>query len=184
MTRSTHRIAGLVASAALAAVALAPAAAHADSTTVRDGADATASLSDIYRVTANHGYARLAVTTTFADLRRRSTGGSSSAAIYIDTRPARTGPEYALFTGLQEGTDYQLLRMRDWKPFGDPLSCDHTLALNYRTDVARFSVARSCIGSPALVRVGMRMVDYYDGSHVIRDWMTGQRRYTTWLARG
>ncbi|WP_067441818.1 hypothetical protein [Nocardioides jensenii] len=185
MTRFTNRLAGLLATTALATVALMPTpAANAESTAVNDGADATASLSDIHRVTANHAVSRLGVIVTFDDLRRHNTGGSSGATIYLDTKPARTGPEFALFTGLEDGTDYQLMRMRNWRPFGEPKACDHTVGLNYTADTARFSVARSCIGLPAKVRVGVRMVDHHDGSHVITDWMTGPRRYTSWLARG
>ncbi len=63
----------------------------------------------------------------FTDLRKKSEAGSSSIAIFIDTRKARKGPEFRLGSGLQYGTDYQLVRVKKWKVVGEPMSCAHDL---------------------------------------------------------
>lgn len=184
MNPNKHRLAATVAAAATAAVVLMPTtSAHAETTRVDDGADATGSLTDIHTVKVRHGVNQVKVRATFADLRKHS-DADSGAAVFIDTRSAHKGPEFALVTGLEYGTDYQLVKVRNWKMVGGPPNCDHVVRLNYKTDVMKFRAARSCFANPAKVRVGMRMDDRTDGSHVITDWMTGPRRFTTWLSRG
>lgn len=184
MSTITNRIAGTAASVvALSALVLAPTAANAQATTVRDGADATGSLSDIHTVTAKHGPNKVKVKVHFADLRRVN-DSTSSATIFLDTSAKRPGPEFRVSTGLEEGTDYQLMRVRNWKTVGNPMSCAHKLRLKYAKDNLVFWVNRGCLGSPAKARVGVKMVDPTDGSHVITDWMKGKRQFTRWLAKG
>ena len=154
--------------------------AAAETTTVIDGADATASLSDIRRVTLAHRTSEVVVRTTFTDLRRNSAAG---LRINIDTDSSRPGPEFALVSGLGDGTDYQLLRVTDWQVHGQPKTCSHLATINWDTDVFRFTVARACIGSAAQVRVGVRMTDHHDPSHPVTDWMLGWRRFTAWMSR-
>lgn len=183
MNSHQHRFAAAIAAAATAAVVLMPAAsAQAETTRVVDGRDATGSPSDILRVKVSHGPDQVRVRAKFADLRKRG-AVSSGAAVFIDSNRARRGPEFAVITGLGYGTDYQLAKVRRWKLVGSPLSCDHKLRLDYKRDVMTFRASRSCFANPATVRVGMRMDDHADGSHVITDWMTGRRKFTGWLAR-
>jgi hypothetical protein len=178
-----HRAARLLAVTGGVALAIALAApAHAQTTSVVDGADATGSLQDILRVGVNHGADTATVRVKFTDLRRRSTGGPSSIGIFLDTNQARTGPEFRLGSGLQNGTDYQLVRMRNWRPVGGPRSCEHHVDLQFAKDRLVFTVARSCIGTPATLRVGAKMTDQFDASHPIHDWMTGPRRWTATVA--
>lgn len=184
MPTTPKRNAGVAVAAIAALAVLVPSgAAHAESTTVHDGADATGSPTDIHDVTVRHGPAQLRVHATFADLRKHN-GGTSEAVVFIDTDAGRKGPEFALSTGLEHGTDYQLVRVRNWWPRGGPMSCDHKVRLKYAKDVAKFRISRGCLGDPGRVRVGMRMVDRSDGSHVITDWMKGKRRFTRWLVAG
>ena len=161
------------------AVAIAPAAATKAS--YDDPADATASLTDIRHVTVKHAPKHVKVKVRFTDLRRTSDGGSASLAIPIDTRGARSGPEFLLVTGLQAGMDYQLLRMKHDKPVGEPLSCSHDVQLDYAADVLTFKAARHCLGDPARVRIGVRMRDDYDSSHPVTDWLGDPDSYTGWL---
>lgn len=173
----------LLAALALAATTVAVAApAHAEATTVKDGADTTASLQDIRKVRVNHRADDLKVRMGFTDLRKQSDAGPSSIAIFVDTRKARKGPEFRLGSGLQDGTDYQLVRMKDWKPVGEPLTCDHDLVLDFREDRLVFTASRACLGLPGEVRVGAKMTDLYDGSHPVVDWLEGPRHWTQWLA--
>lgn len=135
-----------------------------------------ASLSDILGVTANHGVKRVVVRVDFAELEPTSDFGPSSLSIFIDTDRSAKGPEFRIGTGLQEGTDYQLVRMEKWKAVGEALTCTHVVALNFEANRARASVNRSCLGNPDKVRIGVKMTDLYDGSHPVVDWL-GKRRY-------
>ncbi len=178
-----HRTTRLLAATGGVALAIALAApAHAETTTFVDGADTTASLQYILRVGVDHGLDTATVKVKFTDLRRNSQGGPSSIGIFLDTNQDRTGPEFRLGSGLQNGTDYQLVRMRNWRPVGDPRSCQHHVDLQFATDRLVLTVARSCIGTPATLRVGAKMTDQFDASHPILDWMTGPRRWTAAVA--
>ena len=156
--------------------------ASAEATSFDDGADTPASLNDILVVNLNHGANQAKVKISFTDLRKRSAGGPASIVIFLDTLPNRKGPEFRLGSGLQNGTDYQLVRMRDWKPVGGPKSCEHNLDLQFRKDRLIFTVARGCIGTPETLRVGARMTDHFDPSHPVHDWMKGPRRWTDAVA--
>ncbi len=158
--------------------------ARAESTVVRDGADATASLTDIRKVRVNHRAQDLVVKMRFTDLRPKSEAGSSSIAIFLDINKQRKGPEFGVLSGLQNGTDYSLLRMKKWKPVGDPLTCPHELDLQFAKDRLVLKVSRDCLREVPRVRVGAKMTDEYDGSHPVVDWLEGPRNWTTWLASG
>lgn len=180
---SLTRTAALAAAAVLSLGLAAPASAEATSQT--DPADVGgASLTDIRRVTLNHGTAQVIAKVRFTDLKATSEGGPSGMTVFVDTRPARKGPEFRLDTGLQSGTDYQLSRVNGWTAPGEPLSCDHSLTLGWTTDVATLRLARACLGNPGKVRVGVKMVDLYDGSHPVTDWLGKPRSFTTWVAKG
>lgn len=174
--------AALTSVAVLTLAAAAPA--LAESTTANDPADATGSLSDIRRVSINHGLNQIITKVKFTDLEPSTDGGPSSLAIYLDTNPRRVGPEFRLGTGLQTGTDYQLVKTKGFKATGDPLTCNHSVRLNFEDDVVAFRASRSCFGNPAKIRVGVKMTDAYDGSHPISDWLGIPRSFTTWVAAG
>ena len=184
MTISSRTTRLLAAAGGLAlAVGLAGPAA-AETTTFDDGADATASLNDILRVKVNHGVGQVAVRISFTDLRKKSAGGPASIGIFLDTRPGRKGPEFRLGSGLNEGTDFQLMRMKNWKPVGNPKTCEHDLDLQFKRNRLVFKVARDCIGTPDAVRIGAKMTDQFDGSHPVHDWMKGPRRWTSSVTSG
>lgn len=175
-----------LAAAAVAAglVVAAAGTATADSTTVEDGADASASLHDVLTMTVNHTPQRVVVRTTYADLQRHSDAGPAGTTIYLDTKPKRKGPEFALTSGLQDGTDYQLVRVKKWKLKDKPVDCAHGFKVRWKKDVTRLRVGRSCIGAPARVRVAQKMVDAYDGSHPVTDWAPARRTFSDWVSAG
>jgi hypothetical protein len=183
MTRHPHRrlLAGTIAALGLA---LLPAPAHAERVGLDDPADAQASLNDIYAVDASYGGKRAKVDVVVDDLQPTSEAGPAGLEIFIDTRPKRTGPEFRLSTGLQEGSDYQLVRMRDWKPIGEPSSCSHRVELDFDADVVRTRFGKDCIRYPKKIRIGVKMTDLYDGSHPVVDWLGKPRYFTVFLASG
>jgi hypothetical protein len=176
-TRTRAILLAITTAAALSAGLFAPAAA--ERVAFADPADmGGASLNDIRRVTVNHGVDRLAVRIRFVDLRSDSEGGPASLTMLFNTRAARSGPEFRLTTGLYEGTDYQLRRVRNGRPVGEPLTCPHQLRLDQARDVLRFHVDRSCLDLPTRVRIGVKMTDEYDASHPVTDWLGEPRSFT------
>jgi hypothetical protein len=135
-----------------------------------------ASLADILAVSAVHTQKNLVVRVDVEELKPTSQAGPSSLAVFVDTDAGAKGPEFRLATGLQEGTDYQLVRMEMWKPVGEPLSCSHDVVLKFKADRVRARISRGCLGKPESVRIGVKMTDLYDGSHPVVDWL-GKRRY-------
>ncbi|GAA4720555.1 hypothetical protein [Nocardioides conyzicola] len=167
--------------AAALAVGLLAGPASAEKVRYGDPADTTGSLTDIRAVTPDHRTTRLVVKVGFTDLRRRSTGGPAGLTIAIDTRADRAGAEYRLSTGLQAGMDYQLMRVRHGKVVGEPLTCPHQVRLDYAADRLTLATARTCIGSPESIRIGVKMRDDWDASHPMVDWLGAPRSYTAWL---
>jgi hypothetical protein len=176
MEHRTRVLTTVVAAALAATVVAGPA--HAAKARYADPADAAASLTDIRAVVVDHRAARLVVKVRFADLRRHSTGGSSGLTILFDTRAGRAGGEFRLTTGLQSGTDFQLMKVRGGRAVGEPLTCDHRLRLGFAADRLSFSAARDCLGSPAKVRIGVKMRDDFDSSHPVVDWLGEPRSWT------
>lgn len=164
--------------AALLAAGLVASPAHAEQVRYADPADATASLTDIRGVLLDHRASAVVVKVGFTDLRRSSTAGPSGLTVYLDTVADRSGPEFLLTSGLQAGTDYQLLRTRGGRPYGDPLSCPHKLRLDFAADRLVFAAARTCLGSPERVRISVKMRDEWDSSHPVTDWLGAPRSWT------
>jgi hypothetical protein len=180
MKHRTRVLATVVAALMAATVVAGPA--HADKARHADPADATASLTDIRAVVVDHRAAKVVVGVRFTDLRRRSTGGPSGLTILIDTRSDRAGAEFLLTTGLQAGTDFQLMKVRRGEAVGEPLTCDHHVRLNFAEDRLRFAAARDCLGSPESVRIGVKMRAEFDSSHPVVDWLGEPRSWTDPLA--
>lgn len=180
MTLMTRVLVPAAAAATLLGLLAAPAVA--DRVARSDPADmGGASLNDIRRVTVDHGSTDLTVRVKVIDLRRRSDAGPAGLTIRLDTRRAQHGPEYRLTTGMYAGTDYQLMKVEHGHPVGEPLTCDHHVRLGFRTDVVTFTAARSCLGTPPRVRVGVKMTDLYDGSHPVTDWLGEPGSWTPWV---
>jgi hypothetical protein len=180
MNTIRRTLAGTVAASAL--VLGVAGAASAELVTVSDPADTAGSQSDMRDVTVKHSAGKVVTIVEFTELAPTSDAGPSSLSIFIDTDRTAKGPEFRIGTGLQEGTDYQLVRMEGWKPVGEPLTCDHQVRLNFKADHLKAKVARACLGTPDEIRVAVKMTDAYDASHVLVDWMKKPRGFTTWLA--
>jgi hypothetical protein len=171
----------VVAATALTALAATMAPAHAEGTVVNDGADATASLSDIRKVRIDHGADELTIRINVPDLRKEA---QASITVYLDKTAKRRGPEFGLGLPLFSGSDYQMFRMRKWQSTGEPLACSYDLDLKWKRDVAIVTVDRGCTGDADRLKVGMRMTDLADDDHVVTDWMIGRREFTGWLTAG
>lgn len=171
-----------VAAAAALTTTLVAAPAHAQGLRTDDGADATASLTDIRIVRVRHTDDRLTVKVNFPDLRKKASAGMN---IYVDTDSGARGPEYVLGTPLFSGGDYSLWRMEDWKYVGNmPVDCRYGMTYKWRRDFVRFSARRGCFDRPDELRIGLRMRDAADASHPVVDWLRGKRLFTRWLAAG
>lgn len=183
---NTHTLARPVAAAAAVALTLGLAAspASAETTTATDPADSGGSLTDIRRVTVNHGPEQVITKVRFTGLKRTSDGGPSGLTVFFDSAPGRKGPELRFDTGLQEGTDYQVTGTKGWAQAGDRLTCPHGLRLAWAKKMAIVRVSRECLGDPTKVRVAVKMVDLYDGSHPMNDWFGNPRSFTSYVAAG
>ncbi|HWM75857.1 MAG TPA: hypothetical protein VNQ53_19060 [Nocardioides sp.] len=156
--------------------------ANAERYSVDDPADASASLNDIYGLTVRHGEQRVRFTIRVDDLRRSSSAG---ATLFLDTNPADKGPEYALGTGLSDGTDYALTKVEGWRGIGgQPLHCNYTLHLRYKADVVNGWISRGCLGKPDTVRAAVKMVDTHDASHKVTDWAPAKKKLGLAIAPG
>lgn len=180
LTRRSRTAVALAAAATAVVTSVAPASAETYRT--NDGADATASLTDMRKVRITHGTDNVTVRITYPNLKKR---GQASQTVYLDKNPDRRGPEFALTTPLFSGSDYALVKMRKWKVVGDgPIACDYSVDLRWRRDVVVVEIDRECLGSPDELRVGLRMRDVYDASHPITDWLGDRRDFTDWLVSG
>ncbi|WP_166139778.1 DOMON domain-containing protein [Nocardioides ochotonae] len=183
--RRRRGIAALAAGAVAATVlgTAAPAAAERGSYT--DPADATASLNDLRRVTVAHNDGPLRLRVRVTDLRATSDGGPAGLSVWVDTDRSTRGPDLRLGTGLQSGTDYQLVRTTGWKPSSEVLTCPYSVRLRPAKDVVDLRISRPCLGGDTdEVRVAVLMDDRFDPSHPVRDWLGARRSFTPWLDRG
>ena len=156
--------------------------ANAERYSVDDPPDASASLNDILGLTVAHGEQRVRFTIRVDDLRRVSAAG---ATLFLDTDFGDKGPEYALGTGLSDGTDYALTKVEGWRGIGSgPLNCKYNLRLRYRADVVSGWISRGCLDKPAKVRAAVKMVDNFDASHPITDWAPAKKKFGLAIAPG
>lgn len=178
-TRTSLR--ALVAAAVVAAGLATTTPAYAETFAKDDGADATGSLTDIRQVRVGHGTKKVKVRTTFPNLKKK---GAATLTVFIDTDVDRRGPEYGVTLPLFSGSDYVLLRMRNWKMVGGPVDCSYRGTFDWADDFVRIRFNRACFEHADRVRVGLKMRDDADASHPIIDWLKGPRRWTRWLATG
>lgn len=179
-TRRTRAAIAVAAAATVVITGVAPA--SAETVKADDGADATASLTDMRKIRITHGTENVTVRIGYPNLKKR---GNAVQSVYLDKNPNRRGPEFGLFTPLFSGSDYALLRMRKWKVTSDgPISCSYNVDLRWRRDVVVIEIDRACLGEPDDLRVGLRMRDLADGSHPVTDWFGERREFTDWLVSG
>jgi hypothetical protein len=138
---------------------------------------------DIWKVTVGHRK-QVTVDIRHADLVRSYKSGSSGS-VFLDTDPARRGPEYVFTGGFYEGADYQLARADGWKEVGSPINlrCSYVMKLDYARDVTHIAIGRGCLGKPAKVRVAVRTGGEQPDGTIVRDWLHRPRSFTRWVAR-
>lgn len=170
---------------ALAALTLAPLApAHADSLELSDPRDLVHGV-DLRSVAVRHSANNVVVTTTHTDLRESFRSGSSGA-VFLDTDPTDTGPEYVFVGGYFVGTDYQLLRTDGFanRLWGEPVEGSYRMRIDYDAEQVRMRISRDALGSPAEVRVAVQAAGTRpDGSTTRRDWLGEPRSFTAWVTR-
>ncbi len=135
---------------------------------------------DLYSVAVDHGK-RLTVQVGHDDL-NRAQRSTTSLALWIDVDRAQKGPEFVYVAGTSPGTDGALTRAQEWLP-GDRVeskACDTELSLDYKADIARVAIDRSCLGRPDELRVEVRTTWQRD-RRVSHDWLGSQRAFTPWL---
>ena len=179
--RTAARTGSLATAAALTLGTLGAAApAQADTTGFRDGR-AMVNKVDIWRVrVVNEKMVRVKI--RHDDITPQ---GSRGGSVFIDTVRSAPGPEFVFLAGLSEGTDYQIVRMENWKRKGGPMSCNIDLDLNYRTDVSHFKMTRECLDRPGRIRVAVKVgAERGRTGTWATDWLHGRRELTRWVARG
>ena len=171
----------LAAGSALVLVGMVAAPAHAEFYGIDDPADASASLTDIYGIEANHGSDNLRVKVYFNELMRSSAAGVS---VFIDTDRDVKGPEYVLSSGLGDGTDYVLTEAAGWQGSDSRVRCDYAARPRWGKDVFRAVISRDCLDGASSVRVSVKMVYQADGSHPVVDWAPKRHRWSLPIAAG
>lgn len=179
--RTTLLSAAALTAAALTLTQLAPA--NADGIGVSDPADLDHGV-DLRSVVVEHGGRNVVVTTTHADLQESYLTGSSGA-VFIDTDPTNTGPEYVFAGGYFVGTDYVLLTTDGFahSTWGDPVEGSYRMRVDYDKEQVRLRISRDAIGSPKQVRVAVRVAGTRpNGKDTRKDWLGAPRSFTDWVA--
>lgn len=180
--RSTILSAAALSVAALTLTQLAPA--SADSIGVADPKDLDHGV-DLRSVVVTHNADNVVVTTTHTNLRPSFLSGSAGA-VFLDTDESVAGPEYVFVGGYFDGTDYQLLHTDGFarRTWGKPVDGSYRMRLDYDKEQVRMRISREAIGSPAQVRVAVRVAGTHpDGSNTARDWLGEPRSFTEWVAQ-
>ena len=168
--------------AALMLTQLAPA--SADGIGVQDPQDLDHGV-DLRSVVVEHGARNVVVTTTHTDLQESYLSGSSGA-VFLDTDPSDTGPEYVFSGGYFLGTDYVLLHTDGFatKKWGEPVEGSYRMKLDFDAEHVRMRISRGAIESPDEVRVAVRVAGTRpNGKDTARDWLGAPRGFTDWVAQ-
>ncbi len=181
--RSTIVTAATLAVAALSLGLVSPA--SADGIGVKDPMDINHGV-DLRSVVVEHNTRNVVVTTTHTNLRPSFRSGSAGA-VYFDTSGSARGPELVFVGGYFAGTDYQLLETDGFgfRKWGEPVDGSYRMRLDYDKERVRMRVSREILGSPAEVRVAVRVAGTRrDGSgDGLVDWLGEPRTWTDWVAQ-
>ncbi|UMG92794.1 hypothetical protein [Nocardioides sp. TF02-7] len=174
------RAAAVLAAAALLPLTAGAAPANAGAVVVGDPADASASPADIRKVRVNHAARTVYVRVRVADLSTALQHGPG-ITVYLDVERDRPGPEYQVGLPVSEGGDWQVTRSRGWKSVGEPIACRSELRFLPAQDALRAEIDRRCLQRPRALRVSLKMADWTDSSHVVRDWAPARRAFSPWV---
>ena len=188
---AARRVAGVAAVSALSITALAGTA-LAQTSVFRDAHGDMSQGADIRRVRVVNGEDQLKINVKHRDLVRSFRSGSS-ISVFIDTDPARPGPEYVFTGGTFEGADYALLKADGFKAAGNrqvPLhGGTYLMRLDYVNDIARITIDQVVLKDPAKVRVEVKTgaellpEGSAPASHEV-DWLNAPKRFTPWVEKG
>lgn len=171
MRQHTVRAAALAAACLTTTVALAPAA-QADTRTFTDkGAHLTT-------VVVAHTASRIKVR---ADVGPFDIG--DHATFWLDTDGGNRGPEYKAEVW-PNSDGIQLLRVGRFASAGTAVDCDGFRATSdaFGPEEVTITVPRSCVGTPAKVRVAVRAFYEEEGPDVI-DWGPATKKFFGWVPR-
>lgn len=165
------RAAAVVAACLTATAALAPSA-GADTRTFQDKGG------HLTTVVVAHMGSKITVT---ADVGPMDTGDDFT--FWLDTDPDNSGPEYEAEVW-PNSDGIQLLRVGSFSSTGTPVACDgfRASADLYGPEEVSITVPRSCIGTPATVRVAVRAHYAVPGPDVI-GWGPATKKFFAWVAR-
>lgn len=192
MTRKS-RILGATA-ATIASVALAASVAAPASAAVTNFADAKGDVRggfDIRAVRVDNTGKWITVKTHHRNLRQGPSVQDGSIALYIDTVRHRKGPEFRFVGPIGFDGDYNIVRVRHWRPVGDAVTFrGQRFHVNYQRDAVRFAVTRKLLDRVYDHRVGKIRVavrtaqDKPHGDGVRIDWAPRQHRLYPAVSRG
>jgi hypothetical protein len=116
---------------------------------------------------------------------------TGSVAVYLDTVRHRSGPEFRFFEPVGFDGEPNLMRVRDWKPVGDPVFLrGQRFSVNYKRDVVRFAVTRRLLDRVydhrvGKIRVAVRTAQAAPRGNKVRvDWAPGRRQLFSAVPRG
>jgi hypothetical protein len=120
-----------------------------------------------------------------ADLVRSYKSGASGT-VWLDTDPAKAGPEFAFVGGFFEGTDYALVRTDGWRlrHRAVPLQASYEMKLDYVNDVTRIRISRAALDRPGKVRVAVKVGGEQRDGDIVHDWLGERRALSSWVQRG
>jgi hypothetical protein len=133
----------------------------------------------------------ITVKTRHRNLRTGPTVQGGSVAVYIDTVRNRKGPEFRFAGPVGFDGDYNIVRVRHWRPVGDALTFrGQRFSVNYKRDVVRFAVTRKLLDRAYDHRVGKIRVaarsaqSRPNGDGVRTDWAPRKHRLYAAVPRG
>ncbi|HYJ66419.1 MAG TPA: hypothetical protein VEX15_02025 [Nocardioidaceae bacterium] len=151
--------------------------AAAESTAVRDRGDEGGRM-DIWTVKLSHGPRSVATKVRVRDFRR---GQQQEIFVLYDVRPGRRSLEYAARIYLVESPRLQLYKVRADGTPDHTIRCRDRVTVNYRRDVLRYVVPRTCLRRPNQVRINMMSARKPD--ELIKDYAPAEGKYTQWVSR-
>ena len=113
-------------------------------------------------------------------VRQDDIDNGDSIAIYIDTRPADPGPEFAIFG--TAGSEFTMHRMEGWKKPGPlvPFGCGYRERINVGKDLTRAVLPRSCMSKPGKIRVAVHATRDQPAAG---DWAPAKRSWLGFVRR-
>jgi hypothetical protein len=101
---------------------------------------------------------------------------------WVDTNSSDPGPEYKV--EIYPGSDVlHVMRVANFRSGGRKFDCTGLQGFTetFHDSYVKVIVPRSCIGTPARVRVAV--VGYYNENPDVVDWAPGEQRFYSWVNR-